>query len=419
MKMNGLAVRKFFGSGAVFALLGASAATLPTLAQAHSDEQLRQRINALGTELTELRAQVEETDRKADAASRAVESDANARVKWHLAGYAAANFVSSDADGTNSTFGFGSFNPIFHFQYDNFFLFEAEPSITIGDDGETEVDLEYAQFNLILNDYVTLSAGKIVSPVGQFAGRLHPAWINKLPDAPPGFGHDGIQPSSEVGFQVSGGVPLGGDMVGTYAIAVGNGPRTGFHGIELEGFSGDDNENKAVQGRFGFLPMPYLEFGGSFMVAKSAGVPAATGPVSDGDFKLWGIDAAYTRGPLDVRGELLKGSLGSYMGAADPGDAVTQMIPGTDWTAWYAQASYRLSGVTDMPVLRDLEPVIRYSVFDVDGNFAGEGERQIAIGVNYIIAPSIIAKVALQRRDFQAPGAANENRVLAQLAYGF
>ena len=417
--MSGLAVRKFFGSGAVFALLGASAATLPTLAQADSDDPLRQRINALGTELTELRAQVEETERKADAASRAVESDANARVKWHLAGYAASTFVASDADGTNSSFGFGTFSPIFHFQYDDFFLFEAEPSLTFNDDGGTEIDLEYAQFNLILNDYVTLSAGKIVSPVGQFASRLHPAWINKLPDAPPGFGHDGIQPSSELGIQFSGGVPLGGDMVGTYAIAVGNGPRIGFHGIELEGFSGDNNQNKAVQGRFGFLPMPYLEFGGSFMVATAPGMPAPAGPVTEGDFKLWGVDAAYTRGPLNVRGELLKGSLGSYQGAADPGDAVTQLLPGSDWTAWYAQASYRLSGITDTPILKDLEPVIRYSEFDVDGNFSGEGQRQITIGLNYIIAPSIIAKVALQRRDFQAPGAANENRMLAQIAYGF
>ena len=57
-----------------------------------------------------------------------------------------------------------------------------------------------------------------------YAERVHPDWINKLPDAPLAFGHDGgIIAGTQLGVQARGGIPLGNARLG-YAVYVSNGP---------------------------------------------------------------------------------------------------------------------------------------------------------------------------------------------------
>lgn len=390
---------------------------VPSLAQAQ--DAVRQRVERMEQQLQDMKKELDEAKANAETAAKKAGEEDESLVKWHLAGYAHTDFVSTDAAGEEDSFSGASFSPVFHFQYGDIVLFEAEPELSVTETGETELELEYAQINLLLHDSLTLVTGKMLSPVGQFRERLHPAWINKLPNAPAGFGHGGVQPLGEVGVQVRGGIPVAG-MTVTYAVGVGNGPRVGHHGLETEGFGKDDNSDKAVAGRIGFLPFPYLEIGGSFMVAEATGEEGPSGPNTNGDFILWGADAAYTRGPWDVRFEYVYAELDTFWGLADEADPATSLIPKTDWQAWYVQAAYQLSGLTNMRIVRNFEPVVRYGQFTGDGfdEFLEGQEHRLNIGLNYLFAPSLIAKGSVEWRDRKA-GQEDETRFLLQLAYGF
>lgn len=383
--------------GEVTLLSAALAAAWPGTGVAASAEELEQRVDQLEQEL--------------DVVRKEARAEERAATRWHLAGYASAGYTDSDID--NDSFNAGTFNPGFHFQYRDLVLFESEFEFSTTEDGETETELEYSQLDVFLHDSVTLVVGKFLSPIGQFQERLHPAWINKLPTRPAGFGHGGAQPLNEIGVQLRGGVPVGNQTV-TYAVYTGNGPRIGHHGPELEGFGSDDNDDKAFGGRFAWFPMPQLELGVSFLEAdelepEDAGSgPAPTTP----GYSLQGVDAAYTQGPWDVRFEYLDSELDAFTGAAEEAASTNEGIAKTEWEAFYVQVAYQFG---------KWEPVIRYGEFEIDGfdEFAEDAEDRTSVGINYLFGPSFIGKAAFEDRDFADPAAEDDERFVLQLAYGF
>ncbi len=415
-----------------------------------SIEALLQRIEQMEQELSGLKAQVKQANSKADSANQnaaaAIEKAETATqeaktakqeavrtaspsttnnngsdTKWHLAGYADAGLVITDGDGQD-TFTSGKFNPMFHFQYKDLVLFEGELEFTTDSEGKTDVELEYSQFDIFLHDNATLVVGKYLSPVGQFQERLHPSWINKIQGAPAGFAHDGVQPANDIGAQLRGGIPLGSAVL-TYVLAVGNGPRIGHEGgIELEASGNDDNNNKAVTGRIGFLPIANLEIGASFLTAKADGIDGmGVFTPSNADFFLWGVDGAFTRGPWDARFEYLNGERDSLFSAHEPGGDV-ELLPMMELEAWYTQLAYRLSGVTEHPVLRNFEPVVRYGEFIIVGSDElreENAQKRLNVGLNYWLAPSIVAKGGVEWRNFKVVGISSETLYQFQFAYGF
>lgn len=355
-------------------------------------------------------------------------------TKSHFAGYADATFAAADSgDEATTSFFTATFNPLFLFQYKDIVLLEAEAEISVDDDGETEFAIEYAQVDLFLHDNLTLVLGRFLSPVGLFQERLHPSWINRLADAPPGFGHDGVQPASELGVMARGGVSFGRTLI-TYALAVGNGPTVAHEGgVVFEAGGADDNSNKAVSGRLGFLPVPYLEVGGSFLVGDVSGVddemeaspdPMAALAPSSANVSLWGADASYTRGPWDVRAEYLSVTRDA-IATSFAGSNGVEILPDLKLEAWYAQVAYSLSDITSHPVLQKVEPVVRYGEYKVNGldELAEEAaEKRVDVGVNYWLAPSIVARGVVGWRDFTARPAgepSSETRYMLQFAYGF
>ncbi len=429
-------------------LFSASPALAQTENEPQSAEALLARIERLEKELDELKASVAESTQNRVASEETSEefvqrlesveklaatgikgtySGAPSDAKWHLAGYADVGAVGGDMPGENS-FVTGKFNPGFHFQFKDNILFESELEFSTSADGETEIELEYSQFDIILNDYVTLVAGKYLSPIGQFQERLHPSWINKIQGAPAGFGHDGIQPASDTGIQLRGAVPLGTTRL-AYSLALGNGPRTTAEGgVALEGMGSDDNGNKSVGGRIGYFPLPYLELGGSYLNARvdgyrdamSAGVITPFGPQS-ALYELWGVDAAYTKGPVTARFEYLNSTRGELFSVTDD-EPLGTILPEMNMDAWYGQISYRLSGIGDSEKIQKLEPVIRFGQFRISGNDILEEENEqdrLNLGLNYWLSPTIVTKAGLEWRDYKAPGSENETRYQFQIAYGF
>jgi hypothetical protein len=419
---------------------------------AHADDtvqtKLLERLNALEAELQQLKAQLAETSQKADQtekrAARAEKQARNATASsdivrpnsWHLAGYADVGVEITDGEDPD-TFTSGKFNPAFHFQYKDLVLFESEFEVSTNLDGETDMALEYSQLDFLLHDNAVLVAGKFLSPVGQFQERLHPSWINRSFNAPAGFGHGGIQPISDVGLMLRGGIPVGERMF-TYSVAVGNGPRAGHDGVEVEGFGRDDNSNKAISGRLAFFPLDDLEIGGSFLTAKVAPeaddtdeghediavrrakkqAELALGEVQQSRYKLWGFDAAYTGGNWDIRTEYLKARLNGFGdGDADHGEPAP-----LSWKAWYAQVAYRLSDISTSPFIQRLEPVARYGEFRASGDHELEdetNEKRFNLGLNYWFTPSVVVKGGVEFRNYMASERADDTRLQLQLAYGF
>jgi len=386
-------------------------------ARISSLELLKQELLDLKKNLEENKKTVAAKEDKLDTALKSIRKvtsvkESSPNSKWAVTGYANATFETVTGD-VPSSFGVGSYSPIFHYRFKDWIMFEAELETVTNDAGATEVALEYSQINLMLNDNMTLVVGKYLSPVGAFQERLHPAWINKSVNRPAGFSHNGVAPGSDMGLMLRGGVPFQ-DFTFQYALAVGNGPQFDTQEtLGLEGFGADNDKNKSLAGRISILHKSSLEVGFSYMTAGLSGPEVTDATLTrKSDYRLWGADATYTKGPWDLRFEYLRSRATPTVGI-DMRERV--------WEAWYAQAAYRLSDVTDNPIMSKFEPVVRYSEYraKIGSVLMGVSEKRSSGGVNYWLAPSIVIKAQIERRNYFVTTQPDETRYQLEFAYGF
>ncbi|PCJ31815.1 MAG: hypothetical protein COA93_10315 [Alphaproteobacteria bacterium] len=392
-------------------------------------ELLKQELQELKDSLEKKEETVLAKEEKLDSEIKSIKSlrksmsvrEAKPRGKWHMAGYADVGFEAISGD-NNDSFVAGKFNPMFHFQYEDWLLFEGELQIVTNEAGETIIDVEFSQLDFMLHDNITLVVGKYLSPIGQFQERLHPSWINRSMNAPTGFGHGGVQPANEVGVMLRGGVTLTDEVTFRYALSAGNGPRFGHDDdeLELEGIGADNDSSKALGGRLALVHKSSLELGFSYL---NSGVNSQAGLLPDGDmalarkgdYRLWGADMAYTKGSWDIRAEYLNAK------NSPSGGTVAGGFEEVNWEAWYTQLAYRLSGLLDNPALGKLEPVIRYGEFrtNVGDELQLSAEKRWNIGINYWLSSSIVVKTGIERRNYILVNRADETRYKVQMAYGF
>ena len=293
---------------------------------------------------------------------------------------------------------------------------------------ETEIDLEYSNLSYIVNDYLTLKGGRFLSPFGTFSERLHPGWINKLPDAPLPFGHTGIAPTSELGLQASGGFPAGPTKF-NYAVYVSNGPRlnTGEDEPEEAGLlhfdnNTDINNNKAVGTRIGFLPIPELELGYSVQYARVREGGGA-------DAWLHSVDLGYVRdskllkGVIDVRSQWVWSKVDDVTFDPDGSLGFGPLDFNNKRDGGYAQLAYRPSKFENK-FLQNLEGVFRWDMINNPSGAPEEtdfDEKRWTFGLNYWLGPSTVVKAAYQFGDRRVPGEGKENvnAILLQAAMGF
>ena len=374
-------------------------------------ELLKKELLSLKNNLEEKEKTITVKEEKLDAEIKSINSlqktlsvrEAKPATNWHIAGYADVGFESVSGD-TNDSFVAGKFNPSFHFQFKDWIMFESELEIETSNDGETEIAVEYSQLNFLLHDNITLVAGKYLSPIGQFQERLHPSWINRSVNMPAGFGHGGVQPTSDVGFMLRGGVPASDDLTFTYSLAVGNGPRFGHDEdeLELEGFGRDNDSNKSFGGRIAVVHSSSLEFGFSYLNAnlnaeEEIHEDGDITPAKNADYSLWGADFAYSKGPWDIRAEYLNSKsrpLAVHDEEEVEGHGGAEPV---NWETWYTQVAYRLSKISDNPIIGKIEPVIRYGEFrvKVEDALTASSENRWNFGVNYWAAPTIVLKVGV------------------------
>jgi len=340
-------------------------------------------------------------------------------TKFYLGGWAEGMFEARN--GRVSTFS-ASFNPIFLWELTPKLLFESRLEIEPSGGG-TNVNLVYAQLSYLLNDYITLGVGEFFSPSNVFVERFEPQWINKLPDRPIAVYH-GILPNISVGAEVRGGFPIGPTRA-NYAFYISNGPSLNTFDPRTAGtldFNSytDNNDDKAVGGRVGFLPIPGVEVGYGFETAKPGFQGTTFAHVRS---LVQSVDLDITRDS-----DLLKGRINLYAQYAwskvehavyDPDGSLGfgPLAFTSKRDGGYAEVAYRPTKM-DMDFIRNLEMIFRWDHLSRDPSGLGDpSEDRWTLGLDYWLSPSTVVKAAYEWDNPR--GERNRNALLLQAAMGF
>lgn len=382
-------------------------------------ESLKAQIEALTKEIpqaAETAQTIEELEKELKAVKEKAEASQPGSTKFLMTGYGFAGLA--DHQGESSTF-FAGLNPIFLWKLGDRIFFEGELELEL-EGSETAVALEYANVWYVLNDYVTVRAGKFLTPLSTFKEKLHPAWINKLPDQPLFvIGSTRLIPTSSLGIEIRGAVPAGPTKF-NYALYLSNGPRLNTTGSEagtlaFNNFE-DLNNNKAVGGRIGLLPIPELEVAYALKIGRVG--PEGT-PYSDVDARIQQVSISYVRssdalkGTVDLRAEWIW----SKVDEATYGSLRFK----NERDGGYLQLAYRPSGV-EQKFLKNLEAVARYDALDLpEGAPIQVDQRRWTAGLNYWLGPSTLVKAAYQSNQKEEPQSESERErgFLFQFAIGF
>jgi hypothetical protein len=250
--------------------------------------------------------------------------------------------------------------------------------------GQLEKEVDYAQVDYIANRFLTVTAGRFLTPFGIYNERLYPIWIRKLENVPIIFP---LGTGSSDGLMFRGGFALNSKANLNYAA----------YFSTLSTINKLDSD-RLTGGRIGFfLPGPRLEFGASFQQllqedrSRSAGFHFGWQP---------------NRVPLNLRSE--------YAWSGSKGNG------------YWIEGAYALSQVTRWQhALRRLELVGRaqqYFPGNLQPDDAAEyglplaNTRQGDFGFNYYLRDGLKA-TASYGREFNSSG--NSNLWSFGLAYRF
>jgi hypothetical protein len=250
--------------------------------------------------------------------------------------------------------------------------------------GPVDKHLDYLQVDYIANPYVTITAGRFLTPFGIFNERLYPEWIRALQPDPLILP---IATASSDGAMLRGGFAVNAQANLNYAAYV-SVTSIGVNGVESE---------RHVGGRLGFFfPHPRLEIGASWQKVLQDDRKNAVG------FHVaWQPPAL----PLSVHSEFVRSNQGS---------------------GYWIEGAYRLSQAHFwQKAMRHTEVVARSQQF-FNGNITsdtaqslglpGANTREADFGVNYFVKDGFKA-VSSYGRQFSSAG--NFNQWTVGIVYRF
>jgi hypothetical protein len=369
-------------------------------------------------------------------------------------GAVAGDFIYDRGNNTN-TFAL-AFEPLVIYRLNDWISFVGELEAGLPQGSSADFQLPIAMFQLFLNDYLQVNAGIFDQPFGDWYEAQSPLWVNRFVTAPLLYGAEAIIPPTELGLQLRGGLQwgeLGQDL--DYTTWVANGP--GFSDLPQPVVGQTLNpvnniqintNGKAFGTRIRFYPFPV----DSNLGRLEMGASTYNGKWLNGNwFNSWGLDYAYLNGNLQTRGEYVQ--------------TYRQMPSGSghdNRQGWYVQLGYFLQGLPlpELPLgidryIKNLEPLIRYSgvnqravvadeistvpelAFSGSPSIFAPHAREVALGIDYWIEPSIVWQTEF---DIELPHAggtlfsfngastptsspvgatSNDHAILTQLAIGF
>jgi hypothetical protein len=353
----------------------------------------------------------------------------------HILGDASTAANGAGRPSTPGGFSFGEFSPDFFLKLNDWIFLEAEIAVTSGG----TVTATFAQADFIINDWLTVTAGKFVAPIGFHNLRLNNPWVNMLPTDAPGSGPllwlQVLPPISLLGAQAQGACYLGCTPFKLeYNAYISNGlnvtPATaGAPTINelanLENMGDTEtiiSNDKALGGRLGlWWPDVGLEGGISGMV---------NGDYVSGGFEdsisLGAADLNYRHGNWDVRAEYGMTWQHTDSFAGTPG-----LLGNIRRQGFYTQVAYRPYDACNR-FLRNTEVAYRYSYVDFRGidpttldltTFSTPIDvpvrrNQNEFGINYWFYPRCVLKAAYQintEPEFHL----HDNQFIAELDWGW
>jgi len=357
-------------------------------------------------------------------------------TQFMIRGYGHLGFNSiSTGDDKVSSFQGSVFAPIFLFKHSEKLMFEAELEFELEGDG-LETGLEYANAMYILHTNVTVRAGKFLLPFGTFMERLHPSWINRLPNGPLGYGHDGIAPSSGIGVELRGAFDLGKSKL-NYSVYSTNGPRLKDGSVEpdeagmlsFENFI-DNNVGKAFGGRLGFLPFADSSSEVGFSTYSTGNTGNQDSEYENVGAFLYALDFSFVKqltalsGMVDIKAQYNSSDVGNatYTELDENGNPEEYTFDNQS-NSFYAQLSYRPT-MAGSDFIKKIEIVGRYSNFNApEGAEWEEQSTQYAFGLNYWLSWRSLIKLSYQTTDsiggHGSTGATITDGIFVHWAIGF
>src|SRR5438046_1779627 len=282
-------------------------------------------------------------------------------TKFLLAGYGTAGFTARSGE---DPFFDAAFNAIFLWKLTDRLFFEGEMELEFEDE-ETTINLEVAQASYLLNDYMTIGAGRFLNPMNFFVERQHMNWVNKLPDKPLAV-YDGLLPESMLGVQLRGVIPMGMtklEYVGFVANASGliTTPDATLGTLD---FGNDANigGHVAVGGHIGFIPIPEIEVGYGILRQKIGPRDDAVENILQSVEANYVKDSPFIKGLLAVRAQWVWSHVDHLLYDFDETADGTFSF-NNNRHGGYAQLAYRPTHI-DNDIIRNFEGVLRYDRFN-------------------------------------------------------
>ena len=276
------------------------------------------------------------------------------------------------------------FSPMFFWRHGKKILVEFEPSFA-----DNQLGVNWADISYFVAPNVILRAGYLVIPFGFYPKHLAAGWITKLASDP--FGITEV-PTTDYGVEVEGGIQAG-TMKWNYDFSLTNGMQLLPDGqLQSSGLS-DNNNNKTITGRIGWLPFSNssLELGVSGLRGKVGDAGSSFESITT---NMYAFDLNLVENikpfQLNIKGQYNIVNIGSadYI---NPKDTSVYSF-NNHTTSGFIQASLRPS-FSDNMIVKNFELAGRYGNFSTPGNSLwGTKQNGWAVGLDYWLSWRTVLK---------------------------
>jgi len=281
------------------------------------------------------------------------------------------------------------FSPMLLWRHGNKFLVEFEPSFS-----DNELEVSWADVSYFARPGLILRAGYLVLPFGTYSKRLAAGWIDKLATDPMGIAD---MTPADYGIEAEGGLPMG-NMKLNYDVAFSNGNQLMDDGSLTSGNLEDNNNNKTITARLGFLPFSNssLEVGVSGMFGKVGDRNSLYRHVT-GNLYAFDLNYVKTFTPLlvNIKAQYNIADI-SHTDYKNPDDPDLTYTFNNHLTTGFAQCAIRPTGAQGL--LKNFELAGRYTSYNTPGNSTwGSDQHSVSAGLNYWITWRSVLKFTYER----------------------